>query len=157
MQTLPQVFHLSEKQARVFEVENPDTDCTQSWLSKSGSVDTSASELSSSESSRPASAPDSDALASKVAQPKRATSGSESDVAGMRKEVKKLQIKNKKAEATADNLKKKLKQDGARIKTLEAEVAALRRLAPVGAAARTAPRDPNTLVEKEREAPTMQP
>jgi Skp family chaperone for outer membrane proteins len=45
-------------------------------------------------------------------------SGSDGDAA-LRKEIKKLQVKTKKAEATADNLKKKMKQDAARFKAQE--------------------------------------
>jgi hypothetical protein len=112
------LFH---KQQMIFNEENPDADATQSWLSKSTSVTTSASELSSSEASLTStSASDGDAPTpaktpkkTQQKEPKRSgkvVSSSDSD-ATLRKEMKKLQVEAKKAKATADNLKKKMKQD----------------------------------------------
>ena len=54
----------------------------------------------------------------------KAVSGSDSDAA-LHKEIKKLQIKTKKAEATADNLKKKLKQDATRLKAQQDKIKGL--------------------------------
>jgi hypothetical protein len=119
-----QVYKLSQTQQKVFEEENPDVDGSQNWLAKSSSVMTSASELSSSQVEiTSTSASDGDAptpaktkakktaeLSAKVKKVQPTNSGSESDAA-LRKENKKLQVKTKKAEATADNLKKKMKQD----------------------------------------------
>jgi hypothetical protein len=119
-----QVYNLSQTQQKVFEEENPDADDSQSWLTQSTSVMTSASELSSSEVELTStSASDGDAptlakakvkkaveLLAKVKKVQPTNSGSESD-AVLRKENKKLQVKTKKAEATVDNLKKKMKQD----------------------------------------------
>ena len=110
---------MSQAQQTIFDAENPDTDGSQNWLAKNTSVTTSSSELSSSESSpMSTSASEGDGPAKKKAV-KEQKSDSDTDAAKrwrdagdiVRKENKKLQAKTKKAEATANNLKKKMKQD----------------------------------------------
>ena len=110
---------MSQAQQTIFDAENPDTDGSQNWVAKSTSVTTSSSELSSSESSpMSTSASEGDGPAKKKAV-KEQKSDSDTDAAKrwrdagdtVRKENKKLQAKTKKAEATANNLKKKMKQD----------------------------------------------
>jgi hypothetical protein len=129
------VFILSHEQQKIFEEEKPDAEGSRSWLSKNTSSTTSTSELSSSEaSSVSASASDGDAAtparvpkktkAKETKKVEKAVSGSDSDAA-LHKEIKKLQIKTKKAEATADNLKKKLKQDAKLTKALQDKIKAL--------------------------------
>jgi chromosome segregation ATPase len=117
--SIRQVYNLSQVQQKIFDEENPELEGSQSWLAKSTSVMTSASELSSSESSpMPTSASEGDGPAKEKAI-KEQKSGSDTDaakrwrVAGdtVRKENKKLQAKVKKGEATASNLKRKMKQD----------------------------------------------
>ena len=122
---------MSQGQQKTFEEENPDAGGSQSWLSKNTSSITSASELSSSETSHAStSASERDAPTTEKAKKKtkandsterqKAPSGSDGE-ASLRKENKKLQVKTKKAEVTADNLKKKMKQDAARTKALQDE------------------------------------
>jgi hypothetical protein len=115
------VFNLSNEQQKIFEEENPGVEDSQNWLAKSTSVTTSASELSSSEvSATSTSASDGDAptpakspkktQANDPTKGQKALPGSDSE-AMLRKENKKLQVKIKKGEATASNLKKKMKHD----------------------------------------------
>ena len=105
-------------------------DDSQNWMSKNTSLTTSASELSSSEASRTStSASDGDAPTLAKLPPKKTKakapkkiqkniSGDSDSDATLRKEIKKLQVKTKKAEATADNLKKKMKQDSQSLKVM---------------------------------------
>ena len=105
-------------------------DDSQNWMSKNTSLTTSASELSSSEASRTStSASDGDAPTLAKLPPKKTKakapkkiqkniSGDSDSDATLRKENKKLQVKAKKAEATADNLKKKMKQDSQSLKAM---------------------------------------
>ena len=105
-------------------------DDSQNWMSKNTSLTTSASELSSSEASRTStSASDGDAPTLAKLPPKKTKakapkkiqkniSGDSDSDATLRKEIKKLQVKAKKAEATADNLKKKMKQDSQSLKVM---------------------------------------
>jgi hypothetical protein len=107
---------LSQAQQKIFDEENPELDGSQSWLTKSTSVMTSASELSSSESSPMSTSASEGDVPTKQ---KRAENDTKSNAAArwrdagdtVRKENKKLQAETKKAKATADNLKKKMKQD----------------------------------------------
>ena len=108
-------------------------DDSQNWMSKNTSLTTSASELSSSEASRTStSASDGDAPTLAKLPPKKTKakapkkiqktiSGDSDSDATLRKEIKKLQVKAKKAEATADNLKKKMKQDSQSLKVMNDE------------------------------------
>ena len=124
------MFNLSHEQQKIYEEENPDVDDSQNWVSKNTSLTTSASELSSSEASRTStSASDGDAPTLAKLPPKKTKakapkkiqkniSGDSDSDATLRKENKKLQVKAKKAEATADNLKKKMKQDSQSLKAM---------------------------------------
>lgn len=124
------MFNLSHEQQKIYEEENPDVDDSQNWMSKNTSLTTSASELSSSEASRTStSASDGDAPTLAKLPPKKTKakapkkiqkniSGDSDSDATLRKENKKLQVKAKKAEATADNLKKKMKQDSQSLKAM---------------------------------------
>lgn len=114
-------------------------DDSQNWMSKNTSLTTSASELSSSEASRTStSASDGDAPTLAKLPPKKTKakapkkiqkniSGDSDSDATLRKEIKKLQVKAKKAEATADNLKKKMKQDSQSLKALQDEIQSMKR------------------------------
>ena len=124
------MFNLSHEQQKIYKEENPDVDDSQNWMSKNTSLTTSASELSSSEASRTStSASDGDAPTLAKLPPKKTKakapkkiqkniSGDSDSDATLRKEIKKLQVKAKKAEATADNLKKKMKQDSQSLKAM---------------------------------------
>ena len=124
------MFNLSHEQQKIFKEENPDVHDFQNWMSKNTSLTTSASELSSSEASRTStSASDGDAPTLAKLPPKKTKakapkkiqkniSGDSDSDATLRKEIKKLQVKAKKAEATADNLKKKMKQDSQSLKAM---------------------------------------
>ena len=75
-----QIYNLLQAQQKAFVEDNPDVDGSQSWLAKSTSVMTSASELSSSESwPMSTSASEGDGPAKKKAI-KKHKSGSDSDV-----------------------------------------------------------------------------
>ena len=130
------MFNLFHEQQKIYEEENPDADDSQNWMSKNTSLTTSASELSSSEASRTStSASDRDTPALAKLPPKKTKakaskkiqenlSGDSDSDATLRKEIKKLQVKAKKAEATADNLKKKMKQDSQSLKAMNDEITA---------------------------------